>query len=80
MCTVYRFIVFKLLELELQKGAWAKPSPKVEIPAVPEAVAHPDNERSAAPAVPSNGTDDWEIDFSQLKFNQKVANGSFGDL
>jgi serine/threonine protein kinase len=64
----------------MEKGAWAKPSLKNEIPAMPEAVGHPDNERSPAPALPSNGTDDWEIDFSQLKFNQKVANGSFGDL
>jgi hypothetical protein len=80
MRTVHRYILIKLLELELQKGAWAKPSLKNEIPAMPEAVGHPDNERSPAPALPSNGTDDWEIDFSQLKFNQKVANGSFGDL
>ncbi|KAG0557777.1 hypothetical protein KC19_11G156500 [Ceratodon purpureus] len=64
----------------MEKGAWAKPSPKSEIPAVPEAVARLDNEQSAAPAMPSNGPDDWEIDFSQLKFNQKVADGSFGDL
>lgn len=30
--------------------------------------------------IPSDGTDDWEIDHSQLKFGHKVASGSFGDL
>ncbi|KAI5077479.1 hypothetical protein GOP47_0007303 [Adiantum capillus-veneris] len=30
--------------------------------------------------IPSDGTDDWEIDHNHLKFNQKVASGSFGDL
>jgi hypothetical protein len=30
--------------------------------------------------IPSDGTDDWEIDYSQLKFSRKVASGSFGDL
>jgi hypothetical protein len=28
----------------------------------------------------SDGIDDWEIDYKLLKFSQKVASGSFGDL
>lgn len=32
-------------------------------------------------AVPSpSGTDDWEIDSSQLKFIRKVSTGSSGDM
>ncbi|KAH7290475.1 hypothetical protein KP509_30G050000 [Ceratopteris richardii] len=30
--------------------------------------------------IPTDGTDDWEIDYSQLKLNEKVASGSYGDL
>lgn len=30
--------------------------------------------------IPFDGTDDWEIDSSQLKLQNKVASGSFGDL
>lgn len=30
--------------------------------------------------IPSDGTDDWEIDHNHLKYNHKVASGSFGDL
>jgi len=74
------FIVTKLLELELQKEVWEKPLPKNEIPAVPEDVVHPDVEPSSATTLPLNGTNEWEIDYNQLKFNQKLANGSFGEL
>ncbi|GMH23648.1 hypothetical protein Nepgr_025491 [Nepenthes gracilis] len=30
--------------------------------------------------IPNDGTDDWEIDPRQLKFGNKVASGSYGDL
>lgn len=30
--------------------------------------------------IPSDGTDVWEIDSSQLKIENKVASGSYGDL
>ena len=30
--------------------------------------------------IPSYGTDDWEIDPELLKYDHKVASGSFGDL
>ena len=30
--------------------------------------------------IPSDGSDDWEIDSSQLKLHHKIASGSFGDL
>ncbi|XP_010531127.1 PREDICTED: serine/threonine-protein kinase STY17-like [Tarenaya hassleriana] len=30
--------------------------------------------------IPTDGTDDWEIDMRQLKIESKVASGSFGDL
>jgi hypothetical protein len=35
---------------------------------------------SAHSSVLPSGTDDWEIDNSQLKYISKLANGSFGDL
>lgn len=69
-----------VLELELQKEVWAKPPPKNELPPVPEAVVHPDMEPSSATTLPFNDADEWEIDYNQLKFNHKVANGSFGEL
>lgn len=50
------------------------------MPVVHETAVHPENGQIPAPALPSTGTDDWEIDYNQLKFTQKVANGSFGDL
>lgn len=30
--------------------------------------------------IPTDGSDDWEIDIRLLKFENKVASGSFGDL
>lgn len=30
--------------------------------------------------IPTDGTDVWEIDFRLLKFESKVASGSYGDL
>jgi serine/threonine protein kinase len=35
---------------------------------------------SAHSSLLPSGTDDWEIDNSQLKYTSKLANGSFGDL
>lgn len=64
----------------VQKEKWAKPTLKHDMPVVPESAALPDDGRSPSPAVHSNDTDDWEIDYSLLKFKEKVANGSFGDL
>ena len=31
-------------------------------------------------AIPNDGTDVWEIDPRHLKFENKVASGSYGDL
>lgn len=31
-------------------------------------------------AIPNDGTDVWEIDLKYLKFENKVASGSYGDL
>jgi hypothetical protein len=58
----------------LQNGKYAK-APAVGLPAaiVPSAP-------SGHVRIPSDGTDDWEIDSSQLKLLHKVASGSFGDL
>jgi len=30
--------------------------------------------------IPTDGTDEWEIDVTQLKIEKKVASGSYGDL
>ncbi|KAL8150252.1 hypothetical protein V2J09_020060 [Rumex salicifolius] len=35
---------------------------------------------SARVEIPNDGTDVWEIDIKQLKFENKVASGSYGDL
>ena len=31
-------------------------------------------------AIPTDGTDVWEINLQQLKFGHKIASGSYGDL
>jgi hypothetical protein len=65
----------------MQKGVWEKKlQPITEAPAILGPVLHPESGRNPSPLPGSSGPDDWEIDISQLKCNQKVANGSFGDL
>lgn len=63
--------------LKIEKQTWLKPhpwSPKIE------------NEEAALEPlphhvqIPTDGTDVWEIDFRLLKFENKVASGSYGDL
>jgi len=61
----------------MQKQAWLKPhpwSPKLENV---EAAEEPLPEHVQ---IPTDGTDVWEIDFRLLKFENKVASGSYGDL
>jgi serine/threonine protein kinase len=65
----------------MEKGVWEKKTqPIAEAPAILGPVLHPESGRNPSPLPGSSGPDDWEIDISQLKCNQKVANGSFGDL
>ncbi|XP_020271702.1 serine/threonine-protein kinase STY46-like [Asparagus officinalis] len=63
--------------LKIEKQAWLKPlpwSPKLEnIEVVQEPLPH-------HVQIPTDGTDVWEIDFRLLKFESKVASGSYGDL
>ncbi|XP_010548241.1 PREDICTED: serine/threonine-protein kinase STY17-like isoform X2 [Tarenaya hassleriana] len=43
----------------------------------------PEKSSNSLPAcveIPTDGTDDWEIDMRQLKIESKVASGSFGNL
>ncbi|MCO5559251.1 hypothetical protein L7F22_012846 [Adiantum nelumboides] len=62
---------------DVEETSWARVSP-ASSPAEPIAKSNiPDVEYLK---IPSDGTDDWEIDYSQLKLNRKVASGSFGDL
>lgn len=41
----------------------------------PEVASFPDSIE-----IPTDGTDVWEIDTKQLKIENKVASGSYGDL
>lgn len=45
-----------------------------------ENVRSPENLLSGHVAIPTDGTDVWEIDVRLLKFGAKVASGSYGDL
>lgn len=45
-----------------------------------ENVQSPENLLSGHVAIPTDGTDVWEIDVRLLKFGAKVASGSYGDL
>lgn len=42
--------------------------------------AKPDEAKGEHVAIPNDGTDVWEIDPRYLKFETKVASGSYGDL
>nr|GLL26238.1 serine/threonine-protein kinase STY8-like isoform X1 [Ipomoea trifida] len=54
----------------------------------PELILTPNNEQnqtvpepnSECVKIPTDGTDDWEIDSQFLKFENKIASGTFGDL
>ncbi|XP_019182615.1 PREDICTED: serine/threonine-protein kinase STY17-like isoform X2 [Ipomoea nil] len=54
----------------------------------PELILTPNNEQnqtvpepnSECVKIPTDGTDDWEIDSQLLKFENKIASGTFGDL
>ncbi|KAJ6840489.1 serine/threonine-protein kinase STY46 isoform X1 [Iris pallida] len=71
-----RSVLLKNIQ-KIEKQAWLKPcqlSPKMENEQISE---------EALPAhvhIPTDGTDVWEIDFRLLKFETKVASGSYGDL
>lgn len=61
----------------MQKQTWLKPhpwSPKIENEeSTPESLLH-------HVQIPTDGTDVWEIDVRLLKFENKVASGSYSDL
>ncbi|XP_008781231.1 serine/threonine-protein kinase STY46-like isoform X2 [Phoenix dactylifera] len=62
---------------KIEKQAWSKTqswSPILENAQTLE-VSLPDHVQ-----IPTDGTDVWEIDFRLLKFGNKVASGSYGDL
>ncbi|XP_042392906.1 serine/threonine-protein kinase STY46-like isoform X2 [Zingiber officinale] len=61
----------------LSRHIWSKshlPSPQIENPQPGE------NSLLDHVLIPTDGTDVWEIDFQHLKFGNKVASGSHGDL
>lgn len=61
----------------MQRHTWSKShllSPQIENPQPGE------NSLLDNVLIPTDGTDVWEIDFQLLKFGNKVASGSYGDL
>ena len=52
-----------------------QPVPAVSMDIKTEIVSFPD-----CIEIPTDGTDVWEIDTKQLKIENKVASGSYGDL
>ncbi|KAH7285500.1 hypothetical protein KP509_33G031200 [Ceratopteris richardii] len=61
----------------LQKRVWSRSSP-TSSPMEPMTREKPLNAEFLK--IPSDGTDDWEIDPNHLKYIRKIASGSFGDL
>ncbi|KAH7429647.1 hypothetical protein KP509_09G060400 [Ceratopteris richardii] len=59
------------------KRIWSKDSPSAS-PAEPAPEEKPPVVEFLK--IPSDGTDDWEIDLNHLKYDKKIASGSFGDL
>ncbi|XP_073011432.1 serine/threonine-protein kinase STY46-like [Typha latifolia] len=76
-------------ETEQLKGELAKEIHKIEIQTLSASNSWPplmENTQAAEKlssdhvAIPTDGTDVWEIDVNLLKFGNKVASGSYGDL
>ncbi|KAF5449035.1 hypothetical protein F2P56_029523 [Juglans regia] len=65
----------KLLKIERQ--AWPNAGPSVSVGELDQTVikCEPDHL-----TIPNDGTDVWEIDPKHLKFENKIASGSYGDL
>eukprot|EP00249_Psilotum_nudum_P012687 c23920_g1_i2 orf=686-2344(-) len=65
-----------------KKRVWSTSPPSASPPSTSPHQPTPDAMSSGVEylKIPSDGTDDWEIDHNQLKFNRRVASGSFGDL
>ncbi|XP_072967816.1 serine/threonine-protein kinase STY46-like [Typha angustifolia] len=76
-------------ETEQLKGELAKEIHKIEMQTLSASNSWPplmENTQAAEKlssdhvAIPTDGTDVWEIDVNHLKFGNKVASGSYGDL
>ncbi|XP_058090771.1 serine/threonine-protein kinase STY46-like isoform X2 [Magnolia sinica] len=63
--------------LKIEKQAWSKPR---SLPAISNNVQTSMESVPEHVKIPTDGTDVWEIDVRLLKFENKVASGSFGDL
>ena len=63
--------------LVVQPAAVTRPTPTPEHVSLPEL---PGTGRILESVPSPSGTDDWEIDSSQLKFIRKVSTGSSGDM
>ncbi|KAL3345884.1 hypothetical protein AABB24_024696 [Solanum stoloniferum] len=69
----------ELLKSEVQKEIMrSKEQPQV-LPPINEP-GQTSESGSDSVKIPTDGSDDWEIDIRLLKFENKVASGSFGDL
>lgn len=69
----------ELLKSEVQKEVMrSKEQPQV-LPPISEP-GQTSESGSDSVKIPTDGSDDWEIDIRLLKFENKVASGSFGDL
>jgi hypothetical protein len=61
----------------IQRQAWPNPQP------LPPVVKLDQTRIKCEPdylTIPNDGTDVWEIDPKHLKFGNKIASGSYGDL
>ncbi|XP_041012334.1 serine/threonine-protein kinase STY46 isoform X2 [Juglans microcarpa x Juglans regia] len=65
----------KLLKIERQ--AWPNARPSVSVGELDQTVTKCEPDHLT---IPNDGTDVWEIDPKHLKFENKIASGSYGDL
>lgn len=61
----------------MQKNSWPNTHP---LPSLSEHDPIVIKSESDHLTIPSDGTDVWEIDPQLLKFESKIASGSYGDL
>ncbi|XP_078441729.1 serine/threonine-protein kinase STY46-like isoform X2 [Wolffia australiana] len=70
------------LRRAIQREIYKKDAPQVHHPVfrIPEESSAVEEKGLEPVQIPTDGTDVWELDVKQLKFGDKIASGTYGDL
>lgn len=64
----------------MQKSSWPNTHNLPSLSEIDPLAIKSEKSESDRLTIPSDGTDVWEIDPQLLKFESKIASGSYGDL